>query len=488
MNQIKKLGENILGTVLAVAGVEGEYQNQKCIIQGWLTKLAVKSARNWTVRYFLLYENALVYFADSESQYPRGVMRFDEDFYVCDSCLVPYGFQVSNLSKTYYLQADSLSEKMFWMHTIAKVIGNLSMISSGECHQSEQLVQELEEYAANRPISSRAHPPPTFLHPTSPLPPRPAPRHCSPEVIHKDEESDDKIPATSILSAPLPPRPRPRIPPSDPNDETDPPNNFPLDDQEETFDERNRSISSESCQSESSNASDPYLHPMLPLHPEAFRESPEHPPLHFSSGGNSPTLGDIDIEVADKLLSEPPDSGSPIVTNVNPDPEIECSVRSKAAMWQEKLKEHQMKQAANPFSDSQQHSSHLKLTKMSDGYGRPPPGSMTARRGDQATEWVNHEIEKLVAVIKEIGTTREDGTVSVLFGRLFIAYQEISNTLVGIMRRAKKKKYIAYSGAVDLVFGSLKSSPHSSLFCIGDMLFQGYHDDVEIIVLPRDGR
>jgi hypothetical protein len=515
MNQIKKFGENFLGAVLSVAGVQGEYQNQKCIIQGWLTKLAIKSARNWTVRYFLLYENALVYFADSDSQYPRGVMKFDEDFYVCDSCLVPYGFQVSNLSKTYYLQADTLPEKMFWMHTIAKVIGNLSTAIYEECPQSEKLEKELEEYAANRPVSSRYHPPPIFP-PTSPLPPRPAPRNCTPQG--QDKESDDMVTLEQIqtpksLSAPLPPRPLPRIIPMDPNDQTDPSCNFPLDDQEEVLPERDRSISSESSQSESSHGSDLCLQPaILSTHAESVCLSHEqYPSLHFTSVKISPTLGEIDIKIAPLLNPNPipaeyivtrsmhlppleafdppplnPEPPSPNATNPHPYPEVPSSVRSKAALWQEKLKEHQKKQAANPFSDSQRHPSPMKLTKTSEGYGRPPPGSMTAKRGDQASEWVNHEIEKLVAVIKEIGTTKEDGTVSVLFGRLFAAYQEISNTLVGIMRRAKKKKYISYSGRF-ITFSYLSPSPPLHL-AVGDMLFQGYHDDVEIIVLPRDGR
>jgi hypothetical protein len=508
MNQIKKFGENIIGTVLSVAGLESEYQNQKCIIQGWLTKLAIKSARNWTVRYFLLYENALVYFADSDSQYPRGVMRFDEDFYVCDSCLVPYGFQVSNLSKTYYLQADSLAEKMFWMHTIAKVIGNLSTTPFEESRHSEILEKELEDYAASRPISSRRLPPPDFPRPTSPLPPRPPPRICPPlvEDIEYGEDHDDPAPyqmkTPALLSAPLPPRPRPRLstPPVDPTNATEHITcsiDLSLDGQEEEGEhhERIRSLSSVSSQSESSIGSDFANAAVFSTHAEGVCLSHEdHPSLHFATVNISPTLGNPDIQIASLLnprpiateyiltpsmrisppappqLPQPSSNHGPLLSgavgpNLGPSPrmspsadsEVDHSVRFKTALWQEKLKAHQQKQAANPFSDSQSHSCPLKLTKTSAEYGRPPPGTMTAKRGAQATEWVNHEIERLVAVIKEIGTTREDGTVSVLFGRLFAAYQDISNTLVGIMRRAKKKKYIAYSGILSFPLSSLSS-------------------------------
>ena len=55
----------------------------------------------------------------------------------------------------------------------------------------------------------------------------------------------------------------------------------------------------------------------------------------------------------------------------------------------------------------------------------------------------------------------EDGSgrICVRFGPLFIAYQDISDTLVGIMMRAKKRKLIEYKG---------------------DMLFQGCHNNVVI--------
>lgn len=118
MNTIKKLKENIVGAVLNAAGVEGEYQNKKSMLQGWLTKRATKSAKNWDLRYFMLFDNALVYYADSDSLYPRGEMKFNEDFFVCDSFLIPYGFQISDLTTTYYLQADTMGEKLFWMHFV----------------------------------------------------------------------------------------------------------------------------------------------------------------------------------------------------------------------------------------------------------------------------------------------------------------------------------------------------------------------------------
>ena len=44
----------------------------------------------------------------------------------------------------------------------------------------------------------------------------------------------------------------------------------------------------------------------------------------------------------------------------------------------------------------------------------------------------------------------EGGVVTVEFGPLFYKYQDISDTLVGILMRAKKRKLIKYPG--DMLF------------------------------------
>ena len=67
------------------------------------------------------------------------------------------------------------------------------------------------------------------------------------------------------------------------------------------------------------------------------------------------------------------------------------------------------------------------------------------------------EIEKLIEVIKENG----DGT-TITFGVLFEVYANISDTLVGILMRARKRKRLHFES---------------------DMLFQGVHDSVVIRIL-----
>ena len=108
----------------------------------------------------------------------------------------------------------------------------------------------------------------------------------------------------------------------------------------------------------------------------------------------------------------------------------------------------------------------------------------------QAAAWVDSEIDKLIAVIERVGTKSGEGGVAVTFGELFAAYQvlrgvtavalassmlttrfplapvshlqDISDTLVGILMRAKKRGRLVYEG---------------------DMLFRGTHDDTLITVL-----
>ena len=62
---------------------------------------------------------------------------------------------------------------------------------------------------------------------------------------------------------------------------------------------------------------------------------------------------------------------------------------------------------------------------------------------------------KLLEVIRDIGETNTAGDCEVTFGKLFDAYADISDSLVGILLRARKRKLLRYDA---------------------DMLFQGVSD------------
>lgn len=98
------------------------------------------------------------------------------------------------------------------------------------------------------------------------------------------------------------------------------------------------------------------------------------------------------------------------------------------------------------------------------GLGKAKRGSLTEMRALKAAAWIDAEIDKLIAVIERVGTKSGEGEggVTVTFGELFAAYQDISDTLVGILMRAKKRGRLVYEG---------------------DMLFRGTHDDTLITVL-----
>ncbi|GCC32980.1 hypothetical protein chiPu_0011444 [Chiloscyllium punctatum] len=76
---------------------------------------------------------------------------------------------------------------------------------------------------------------------------------------------------------------------------------------------------------------------------------------------------------------------------------------------------------------------------------------------------VEHEIDLLIEEIRRLGSSGADGKIRVKFGLLF-SDDKCSNlfeALVGTLRAAKKKKKVNFAG---------------------ELLLQGVHDDVDIIL------
>ncbi|KXS19922.1 C6orf115 protein [Gonapodya prolifera JEL478] len=79
---------------------------------------------------------------------------------------------------------------------------------------------------------------------------------------------------------------------------------------------------------------------------------------------------------------------------------------------------------------------------------------------------VEEEIELLISEIKRLGTKDANGIVSVKYGKLF-SDDKVANTfeaLLGTLRAAKKRKIVDFKG---------------------EMLLQGVHDDVVVILLKE---
>ncbi|XP_076919229.1 costars family protein-like [Bidens hawaiensis] len=77
---------------------------------------------------------------------------------------------------------------------------------------------------------------------------------------------------------------------------------------------------------------------------------------------------------------------------------------------------------------------------------------------------VEEEVEKLKVEIQRLGTKQDDGSYKVTFGVLFNDDRcaNIFEALVGTLRAAKRRKLLTYDG---------------------ELLLQGVHDNVPIILL-----
>lgn len=156
-------------------------------------------------------------------------------------------------------------------------------------------------------------------------------------------------------------------------------------------------------------------------------------------------------------------------------------IKEKSLIWEKRIDEFNDRQSHNPFSDKFIDTEHLK--KGDQSYGKPVVGSQTEARGVQAQEWVDREINRLQHVFIALHREKCEATKSICagevvatFGDLFARYQDISNSLVGILKRARQR-------------GVVKWNTNQERPCKlqdRDMLYQGRDDNVEITlsILP----
>ena len=76
------------------------------------------------------------------------------------------------------------------------------------------------------------------------------------------------------------------------------------------------------------------------------------------------------------------------------------------------------------------------------------------------------QLDILLGVISSLGkpNKKSGGNMFMDFGTLFIVYQDISDTVVGMIQRGRKKKLLNFDG---------------------EMLFQGQHDNVKITLTDK---
>ena len=133
------------------------------------------------------------------------------------------------------------------------------------------------------------------------------------------------------------------------------------------------------------------------------------------------------------------------------------------AMWNEKQAKADAEQTSNIFSKDYKAN---KILKPGDkNYGQAPVGSKSAERAKRAKQWVKEQIKILIGVMEKHGTKNNiTNSLEITFGELFIIYQDISDTLVGMLQRSKKFGLVSFES---------------------EMLFQGQNDNDLIRLEPK---
>ena len=121
-------------------------------------------------------------------------------------------------------------------------------------------------------------------------------------------------------------------------------------------------------------------------------------------------------------------------------------VANRAAMWQKLEDDHFEQMMINPDKEWKGPVKWVVLDKDHPEYGRPPKGSKTETRGIKAHKHVVKEIGELCQIIAENGERQKDGTVTITFRKLFHTYVPISNKVVGILIRARKRGLLHFNG------------------------------------------
>ena len=87
-----------------------------------------------------------------------------------------------------------------------------------------------------------------------------------------------------------------------------------------------------------------------------------------------------------------------------------------------------------------------RISKGDEGYGSPVRGSKTWERAQTAHRHVVEEISLLCHVIETHGQQDPNGQTLILFGDLFEVYSSISETVVGMLLRARKHQLLYFEG------------------------------------------
>jgi len=425
--------------------------SERPIIEGILKKQATKSKRNWKDRYFRLFSGELRYYKRKDDATERGVMPITSEHYVSDVQDGKLGaknvFMISDFLTSYYIAAGSVELKTFWMHAVARIISKLQEkedwygVRGLNVDRSASQIQldyesRLEAYKKSQGITDDA-------------------------TVAEEDAVVARLAADEAKKA----QEAARLEEQELMREKEQIQKEKMDEMIREKKEKMRDVEkrlAEAVQMERKAQEAALRAQQLAADAEAKaleerRVAQLQPPAEDYSLMKRLSSR---IKSMSKLVVSPPKQEEPVEEKKIEPKKVAGGIASRLKQWQDKMSDFEEKQSKNVFSGAYDGGAAPKPGDAN--YGKAVAGSATEMRAKAAAEWVDKEIDKLIQVIKKVGTVDEKGQHSVTFGVLFVTYQDISDTLVGILMRAKKRKRITYPG---------------------DMLFQGQHNSVVITVI-----
>lgn len=447
---------------------------ERPIIEGELFKKPNKPSKKgkgaWKKRYFRLFKSGLKYYKKKSDNVPRGEMRLTSDHYVSDIAAgrdkQHFAFIISDFVSNFYLAAGDKAERDYWMHTIARIIRDLQQKENW--FGQPAIIQERTEEQIQRDYQSRlaAYQKSRGVKAAAPI------QRKARATFRVAEKEEDAVVASivrddarkkqeemqrAIAKARAEQAEKDRVAELERKaaeqqakvraaEEAEAAALAELERADELAKEEERRMLAAKAKEEtplSEVKPKESLVKRLSKRLSSPRRAPGAPPPH-------PVDEDEDED-------EDEEEGESWVTTAS---NAVGGIASRLMAWNQKIEEREAKQASNVFSAK--HQQGPKIVKSDSNYGKAQAGSKTEQRAREAADWVEKEVNKLVGEIEKIGYKNESGLTEVTFGVLFKHYEDVSDSLVGIMMRAKKRKRIKYDG---------------------DMLFQGQDDAKKIVVL-----
>ena len=476
--------------------------------------LSLRNAKGqWKKRYFVLKSDGVLTYFKKRGGAACGGLFLSADWYVADSLIKANGFQLSNLDdKVYYMAADSLRQRVAWMVKLANLI---TALASSEQDHSEATLESPKRGSAWTLVRLKLQSVLEMEAQIASICERLSQRDERDEMWSEQQAEglvDERLKRTSMRWE--------RVDEGHDDEEVDETKGAAAEDAEaaaaealaeaaadataeaaavvaaeaaaEAAEAAAAEAAAEAVDAAAGAAATAFIIAVMGVAAEAASAEAA---AAEAAVDEAAAVSDTDDEAAamatgeevaaalDRACSSSDDEGS-AAGDEPPSAIMEgrtaaadgasppAQAAALASVWERKAEVAASESRANPFSSAFERGAAARPRKGDADYGRARKGSLTEARAAAALAWVEEEIGKLVGVIEQHGTPDAAGRPTICFGPLFELYASISDTLVGILMRARKRGQVAFEA---------------------DMLFQGVHDRVPITLLsagaprPRGG-